>query len=486
MPLASIAADQAMHNVRRLRASVWPDDRVPGDRLKGVAKVEARPSFTFSKSDRILTLGSCFAREIEERLDRFGFDVPLFHVETLPEDRTSKRHDDVANKFTIQSIENELRWAAGEAAPPPEKLFLETTDGLWHDAQLFHLATPLPIERVAERRALFQKSMREFPACRVVIITLGLVEAWFDEETSLYLNATPPPACLRRYPGRFRLDVLSYADILGSMERIFSLLREKGHPDLRLLVTVSPVPLKATFSGEDAISANAYSKAVQRAACREFVERHAEADYFPSYEIVTQTSRELAYERDNLHVNKSVVDQIMFEVMAAYAPEIHIRQRSANVPLTRQTDQLLRPTDMFRLIKHHLGEGELAEAERACLEGLQRFEGRMTAKDEGVLRYLHGVTLAEQARWAEASDELQASIALEPGDGISAYRLGQCWMKLRRWDQAVTAYEQAAARDSSRPEFGQALERAKARARAARMVWPLNLVAAKALAKAGL
>ncbi len=64
------------------------------------------------------------------------------------------------------------------------------------------------------------------------------------------------------------------------------------NPDARFLVTVSPVPLTATASGEHVEVATCYSKAVLRAACGMLVARHPDVDYFPSFEIITsQTAR---------------------------------------------------------------------------------------------------------------------------------------------------------------------------------------------------
>jgi hypothetical protein len=47
--------------------------------------------------------------------------------------------------------------------------------------------------------------------------------------------------------------------------------------------TVSPVPLYLTFSGEDIIVANTYSKSVLRAACDAVENSREHVDYFPSY-----------------------------------------------------------------------------------------------------------------------------------------------------------------------------------------------------------
>ena len=80
-------------------------------------------------------------------------------------------------------------------------------------------------------------------------------------------------------------------EILEELEAIHALLSAHCLPDFKMLATVSPVPLQATFRPEDVMTANAYSKAVQRAALEAFVLRHNNVDYFPSFETVTLTDR---------------------------------------------------------------------------------------------------------------------------------------------------------------------------------------------------
>ena len=461
MPIVSFSADEAMENLRRSRTSLWPDDRLPGERLIGVTKVELKPSFQFTKADRILTLGSCFAREMETRLVSLGFDAPLARVSVPVEERNTKMQNDVLIKYTIESMENELRWAAGEPQPPPEKLFLEVGDGLWHDPQLLHSAPPMTMERLMARRAIVHEAMSEFRTCKVVIITLGLAEAWFDLETGIYLNTAPPALAMKRYPGRFRLDVLSHDDILASLERVREVLVKHGPPDVKMLITVSPVPFKATFSGDDAITANCYSKSVQRAAAWAFAHRHEGVDYFPSYEIVTMTSRELAYERDNAHVTLTLVKNITDNVLRAYAG-IQIRAKEVAPPRSRNEDAKGTHFDLFVLAKHHMAAKEFAEAEAACRDLLQKFGDTIQPRERGIAHFLLARALHGQHDWPSAIEEYRRAADFDTQAGLVHYKLGQCHELMEQWDEAVDAYERAAAQNS-RPEYVKRLEEARER-----------------------
>ena len=61
----------------------------------------------------------------------------------------------------------------------------------------------------------------------------------------------------------------------------------------------------------DIVIANATSKAILRAAAAEFVSRHDDVDYFPSYEMVSYSARELAWRPDQIHVNSNMVSHIV-------------------------------------------------------------------------------------------------------------------------------------------------------------------------------
>jgi len=85
-----------------------------------------------------------------------------------------------------------------------------------------------------------------------------------------------------------------------------------------MVVTVSPVPLQVTFSGKDIVVANMDSKATLRAAAAEFVRKHDNAHYFPSYEMVVYSHTKLAWRPDRLHVNKGMVGRIVSQFIDAY------------------------------------------------------------------------------------------------------------------------------------------------------------------------
>ena len=56
----------------------------------------------------------------------------------------------------------------------------------------------------------------------------------------------------------------------------------------KVILTVSPVPLVATYEDRHVLVSTTTSKAVLRVAATEVSSAHAWVDYFPSYEIITR------------------------------------------------------------------------------------------------------------------------------------------------------------------------------------------------------
>ncbi|MBI3438916.1 MAG: GSCFA domain-containing protein, partial [Proteobacteria bacterium] len=95
-----------------------------------------------------------------------------------------------------------------------------------------------------------------------------------------------------------------------------------ANPRLKTIVTVSPVPLETTFSGQDIFVANMHSKSVLRAAAERFAQAHADVDYFPSYEMVLGPARNEAFARDCLHVRDPLVRAVIGRFVELYLPNL--------------------------------------------------------------------------------------------------------------------------------------------------------------------
>ena len=105
---------------------------------------------------------------------------------------------------------------------------------------------------------------------------------------------------------------------------------------MKVILTVSPVPLIATYTDEHVLTATAYSKAVLRAVAGSVSGRHDWVDYFPSYEMITGShTRGSFYEEDLREVRTEGVAYVMSKFSRHYLSDaVQLRQSIADAPIS--------------------------------------------------------------------------------------------------------------------------------------------------------
>jgi hypothetical protein len=272
-----------------------------------------RPGFKLRPDDKFFAIGSCFARGLEQALLTRKVEVLSVAPEFAALQTINKQVSGLGftNKYNAFSIYNELHWALDPDAQFPRESIVDLGNGFSVDP---HITPTLPLANAEEtwrRRELIQMVNRRAAHCRVIIVTLGLIEVWRDTLTDTFLNSTPPFDALRLDPERYEFHVTDFSQNLASLERIHSLFARFGHPDVQIVVTVSPVPLMATFSDQDIVLANTYSKSLLRTVAQHWAAAHENVHYFPSYEIVQNSDRAQTWAEDLRHVKGAVVNHIM-------------------------------------------------------------------------------------------------------------------------------------------------------------------------------
>jgi len=222
------------------------------------------------------------------------------------------------NKYNTFSILNELHWALDPEAAFSVDSIYQVTESTWFDPHCTPTLELAGFSETLNRRALMQTVAKRVEHCRGLIITLGLVEVWRDCEADVYTNCTPIRSVLKPNPNRYEFHLTSFVENWDSLESIHALLTRYGHPDLRIVITVSPVPLMATFSKMDVVAANTYGKSLLRTVAEEWAAAHQNVDYFPSYEIVQNSNREAVWEADLRHVTGAAVQHIMDLFLQSY------------------------------------------------------------------------------------------------------------------------------------------------------------------------
>lgn len=284
----------------------------------GYFRAYHRAKYKLAASERVFTIGSCFARSIENLLSARGYDL-LVNRFSVPGDLFIIERDGPArgilNKYNPHSMLVEFSRALGVGPEVADFGLIQLPDGTWTDPQASGIK-PASFELIADLRKQIQDITGSVKEASVVIVTLGLTETWYDTKTGLSLNRPPAINTVRAMPGRFAFKNTSIDDALSSLRAMIDLLRENGDP--KIIMTVSPVPFASTFTGMDVVVANTYSKSVLRCAAQMLAEEYAKVDYFPSYEIVTNTARDLAFNEDMLHVAPDMVENVMEQFCGAY------------------------------------------------------------------------------------------------------------------------------------------------------------------------
>ncbi len=308
MPTSIISGPSAVENLKASELSEWPSRRDPENRIEPLCKPGFSPSFQLQPGEKIFTIGSCFARNIEKALASRGFDVVTRRI--LSAGTTLFKHRaNILNNYGVPSILNELTWALDADKPFDANTNLfELYPDRYIDIHLPAAIRPASRDEVLERRKVITDITAEVKNCRVVVMTLGLTEVWYDRQSELYLNYSPRRALVAKHPDRFELHVLSYEETLSYLRQIVTLLKQTCGEAQRILLTVSPVPLTATYTGRDVLVANGLSKAVLRTAADEIIAENDHIDYFPSYESITLSARDAAWEDDQRHVEQAAID----------------------------------------------------------------------------------------------------------------------------------------------------------------------------------
>jgi len=240
-----------------------------------------------AKSTKITAFGSCFAENITKHLTSRGYSLsknqdPNIYISSMGE-----------GMVNVHAILQQFKWALENEEIP---------QGLWHNSSTQEFELDEKIR--AKTREVFLKT--EF-----FIITLGLSEIWYDDETGGVFWRAVPVSKFDEKKHRFR--VATFLETKDALQRIIDII-QKHNPRAKVLFTLSPVPLAATFRDVCCISANSASKAILRAALDEVFRENLrdfndKLFYFPSYEIVNELFA-FKYCEDGRHPRKEIVDFI--------------------------------------------------------------------------------------------------------------------------------------------------------------------------------
>ena len=246
------------------------------------------------RSDPIVAFGSCFAAAISDHLAAAGYAVLGKKLDLNA--HIVRFGEGMVNTFAIRQ---QFEWAlTGKEFP----------QSLWVTES----------KEVASKDAAIRNTTRDIILSgRVFIITLGLSEIWYDKPTGEAFWRAVPSSLFDAARHGFRTTTVD--ENRENLRVTLDLIRA-ARPDAAVILTLSPIPLMATFRPVSCLTANAVSKAVLRIAIDQIMsEGRPGVHYFPSYEMVTGASFD-PLEEDNRHPKKDLVDAVMACFRRHYCP----------------------------------------------------------------------------------------------------------------------------------------------------------------------
>ncbi|RJF67314.1 GSCFA domain-containing protein [Rhodopseudomonas palustris] len=288
-----------------------------------------RPKWPILPSDKIMTAGSCFAQHIGHQLRRRGFQV--LDAEPAPENLPKQQYGQFGfgmfsarygNVYTTRQLLQLLRESLGLFSP---------TDAVWQakDGGFCDALRPSiepsgfdSEDEVRRHREYHLRQVRDLMRqLDVFIFTFGLTEVWEHHPSGTVYPSAPGTIAGSFDPSRHRFRNLSFSEVLDDFEECRKLIRAQ-QPNARFLVTVSPVPLAATATSNHVMVATSYSKSTLRSVAGLLADRYDDVDYFPSYEIITNSWSSTVHYTQNLRdVRPESVEHVMATFFAAHAHE---------------------------------------------------------------------------------------------------------------------------------------------------------------------
>jgi len=283
--------------------------------------------FSLSRSDRVFTVGSCFAKHMADRLVHYKFSCAsnsygtLFHPIPL-----------------LQNLTDALKQVEID-----EDLFLERDETAFH----YSCHSSVWAESKNDLKKKFQDLQlsvaKELKESKLLILTFG--------SAFLYqlVSGKPVANCHKQPKDTFTKGLSSSEEIQNVFHSFYTELKNQN-PKIQILLTVSPVR-----HIRDGVHENNLSKSTLLLACDAIQNTFEDLHYFPAYEIVMDELRDYRfYEKDRVHLN----DEALAYVWDKFAEAI----------LTKDSLKLNRDLDKLFLSINHKAFIETSMAHKRFLE----------------------------------------------------------------------------------------------------------------------
>ncbi len=243
-----------------------------------------RANFSLELKDPLLTVGSCFSDVIGQRLLDHKFEAMVNPFGTI-------FHPAIACRLLEMALEDKT---------PGTNTFIQL-EGRWVSA-LLHSSIHASSSAALEERlsTLFKEVKKQLLNARVLMLTAGTAFLYIQETSGLGVAN-----CHKQPQKLYRKHLSSPEELYTAFGSFYQKLL-KANPDIRLILTLSPVR-----HVKDTLELNSVSKATLRLAIHQWGEQFQQLSYFPSYELLLDDLRDYRfYGRDLLHPSPEAEDYV--------------------------------------------------------------------------------------------------------------------------------------------------------------------------------
>ncbi len=277
-------------------------------------------SFKLNNRTKIATMGSCFAQHLAKFIKQNGFNY--YVTEPKPFDLAD--HENTfnygvftaryGNIYTVKQALQLLQRAYSEFHP---------IDGIWKKDNVFIDAFRPNIQpngfesenELKKDRVIHLSAVRQmFEAADVIILTLGLTEGWESTVDGACYPLAPGVFGGQYYENNYKFINYRVNEVIADLDLFVSRV-QKINPEIKILLTVSPVPLIATKEDRHVLVSTTVSKSILRVAADEIENKYEFVTYFPSYEIITSSANSGKYYESDL---REVTDLGVSHVMRVF------------------------------------------------------------------------------------------------------------------------------------------------------------------------